>query len=141
MYTLLILEDDKDMAEMLDHLFGSTFNVVLCVGKSTAIQQAKEYFKAGKPSFVILDLIINGEGGLDLYKWMRDSGIKTPVAFLTGCHKDSKEFLAAMKTGEPLYEKDMVSFKRLRQEILKFLSDEDSSFGNSALPQASELSG
>lgn len=111
---VLVVEDDVTMADMLRAALEKHFDVTVCTEKAHAVTRAKNALKGGDaPQVVVLDLIINGEGGLDLYRWMRREGIDVPVVFLTGCHAQSPEYREALGTGELVYEKDQFSSRQL----------------------------
>lgn len=118
MHKVLVIEDDRDMAEMLQLSLSPNFDVTICTEKAYAIKQAKAYFaEFGCPDILVVDLIINGEGGLNFYQWMKDNGYSAPIIFLTGCHRQSPEFQAALETGEKVYEKDHFSSASLAEYI------------------------
>lgn len=122
-YKVLVIEDDRDMAEMLKATLSAYFDVTICTEKAHAIRQAKEFFhKHGAPDILVIDLIINGEGGLNFYQWMHEGGHYPPVIFLTGCHQHSPEFIAAQETGERVYEKDQFSSATLAQYITEMVA-------------------
>lgn len=122
--TVLVVEDDKSMAAMLKATLPQ-YEVVICTEKAHAIKRAKEYLLSSeKPDIILIDLIINGEGGLDFYQWLHDKGFKIPVMFLTGCHPNSPEFVAAQDTGEFVYEKDKFSSKALATIISTMVVEE-----------------
>lgn len=121
--TVLVVEDDEAMAEMLSVSLSPRFTVDVCTTKERAISDAKAYLTEQElPDCLVIDLIVNGEGGLDFYEWLRGEGIETPVIFLTGCHPQSPEYLTALETGEALYEKDHFSSQRLAQKIEKLVA-------------------
>lgn len=119
MSTVLIIEDDVEMARMLEVILGTLYDVTICTEKAHAIQRAKHFFHetVQPPDCVVIDLIINGVGGVDFYYWMRGEGYDCPVIFLTGCHQQSPEYQAALETGEHIYEKDYFSTRTFMQEV------------------------
>lgn len=108
MKKVLIVEDDEAMARMLMLSLRATYQVVVCTKKAHAVRLAKEHLQKDEtlPDLVVIDLIINGTGGVEFYEWMREEGFECPVIFLTGCHTQSPEYRAAIGTGEVVYEKD-----------------------------------
>lgn len=122
---VLVVEDDRSMAEMLQATM-SQFDVTACTEKAHAINRAKKHLQdGGTPQVVLIDLIINGEGGVDFYQWLRDNHYHMPVIFLTGCHPHSPEYLAAQETGEVVYEKDRFSSKVLADQISQLVLSEE----------------
>jgi DNA-binding NtrC family response regulator len=120
-YTILVVEDDTAMAGMLEATLSSKFDIVVCTEKAHAISRAKAYLSEKVPDAIVIDLIINGEGGLDLYKWMQEHDIYAPVIFLTGCHQQSPEYVAAQETGERVYDKDSFSSTKLAAILSKMV--------------------
>lgn len=123
--TVVVVEDDKDMAKMLEVTLSPQFDVIVCTEKAHAISRAKNYLaESGSPDAMVIDLIINGQGGLDLYNWMHEQGFSAPVIFLTGCHPNSPEYIAAAATGEQMYEKDNFSSDVLATYLSQMVFDE-----------------
>lgn len=121
--TVLVVEDDVDMAEMLKATLPQ-YDVITCMEKAHALTRAKTYLMDGEaPDIILIDLIINGEGGLEFYQWLGEHGFNIPVLFLTGCHPNSPEFIAAKDTGEAVYEKDKFSSKTLATHISEVVLD------------------
>ena len=118
--SLMIVEDDPEMAKMLDITMSRFFEIVkTCTSKATAIDEAEAWLEENPdPDAIIIDLIINGTGGIDLYQWLRKKGISSKVVFLTGCHPESPEYHEAVETGEDLYEKDIFSSKQIARDII-----------------------
>lgn len=123
--SMLIIEDDVEMANMLRVTMSRYFEVEkVCTSKSQAIQEAKQWLKNNpNPDCLLIDLIINGTGGIDLYQWLRKRGISSKVVFLTGCHPESPEYQEALETGEDLYEKDIFSSKQIAEQALKDIAE------------------
>jgi len=124
---VLVIEDDSEMATMLKVTLSARFDVEICTEKAHAINRAKAYMiEHGEPDAVIIDLIINGEGGLDFYQWLHNHDYYPPVIFLTGCHQQNPEFIAAQYTGEQVYEKDHFSSAKLAQFLSEMVADKAS---------------
>lgn len=124
----VIVEDDDDMARMLEYVLDEAIDhTVSFTDQAHAIDQARDYFlsSADTPDIAIIDIILNGEGGLDLYDWMMDHEVSTQVIFLTGCHPQSDEYRRAEQTGAPIYDKDQFDPAEF-VGYLEHLLDEDS---------------
>ena len=82
METIVIIEDDESIREMLRYYFRSVGYEVAC------FESGEEYFEqmgAGKPSLYILDIMLPGMDGLDILRRIRaDVRLEeTPVLMLT----------------------------------------------------------
>jgi DNA-binding response OmpR family regulator len=120
MANVLVIEDDTLMATMLRSVLSTRFQVAVCTEKAHAIRLAKEHLLSEdipNPDCVVIDLIINGVGGVEFYHWMRGEGFHCPVIFLTGCHQQSPEYRAALNTGEQIYEKDYFMAGQFLEEV------------------------
>jgi len=125
-YKVLVLEDDPDMAAMLKITLPQ-YEVITCTEKAHAVNKAKKHLlEHGAPDVFLIDLIINGEGGLDFYQWVCEHKFYAPVIFLTGCHPHSPEFVSALETGEIVYEKDQFSSKTLARYISELVLEKAS---------------
>jgi DNA-binding response OmpR family regulator len=125
--SVMIIEDDTEMAQMLELILGTQFEVIVCTERSKAVPKAKSHLTDhGAPDCMVIDLIINGTGGVDFYHWMKGQGFSPPVIFLTGCHQQSPEYRAAKDTGEAIYEKDYFSAKKLLAGVAAKIEDPSS---------------
>ena len=82
METIVIIEDDESIREMLRYYFRSVGYEVAC------FESGEEYFEqmgAGKPSLYILDIMLPGMDGLEILRRIRaDVRLEeTPVLMLT----------------------------------------------------------
>jgi DNA-binding response OmpR family regulator len=121
---VLVIEDDTEMASMLKSILSLRYDVEVCTEKAHAIRLAKESLsEAGNdPDCVVIDLIINGTGGVEFYHWLREEGHTCPVIFLTGCHPQSPEYRAASATGERIYEKDHFAARSFLEEVARHVA-------------------
>lgn len=127
MSDILIMEDDEEMARMLEFVLGDSFDQIeVCTTQTDAIHQARDFLSERDPEdwpdVFILDLLINGEDGLDLYEWMKEqNGGEIPdhstVIWLTGCHPKSSEFESIKETEEIVCEKDHFSAQDIREKV------------------------
>jgi two-component system phosphate regulon response regulator PhoB len=87
-HSVLVVEDDNDIARLLQHhLEGANFSVQT-FGSATGIIEAAE----GKvPSLFLLDIMIPGGSGLDLCRQIRQHRLlaSTPIVFLTARGSES----------------------------------------------------
>jgi two-component system phosphate regulon response regulator PhoB len=87
-HSVLVVEDDDDIARLLQHhLEGANFSVQT-FGSATGVIEAAE----GKvPSLFLLDIMIPGGSGLDLCRQIRQHRLlaSTPIVFLTARGSES----------------------------------------------------
>lgn len=77
---ILIVEDDRDMNSVISrHLLSSGYDVDSCADANSA----KPLIKKACYDVIVLDIMLSGESGLDIVRWMRREGINTPTLFLT----------------------------------------------------------
>jgi FixJ family two-component response regulator len=105
-----IVDDDPSVRRGLERLIRS-------VGwKAESFESAQAFLErppTQPPSCVVLDLQLPGVSGLDLQKWMADTGSLTPIVFLTG-HGSIPATVQAMKAGaiefltKPVDEQDLL---------------------------------
>lgn len=84
MTNILICDDNETAAEALRQSVTDTFPGACSVEICTASDAFHERLKQGNPDIVLLDIMLNGENGIDLAKkhFPRDSGVA--VIFVTG---------------------------------------------------------
>ena len=80
MTSLLIVEDDASIRTSLADYFAGRGSQVTAVASA---EEADEQLRRNRFAAVVLDLLLPGEGGLDLLKRMRRRGDKTPVLIAT----------------------------------------------------------
>ncbi len=93
--TVFVIDDDESIRELL--LWLMKRNAI----RAEAFPNARSFLKAyrpGAPGCLVLDLYMPGMSGLDLQKYLRDTGIEMPVIFLSGRADVSKAVLA-VKSG------------------------------------------
>lgn len=87
MKKLLIVDDNTSVTLVLSRIFAVKFPgiEVHCFNTKSAGIAALNWMQTNKPDYAILDLIINGVNGNDLYELIRQKSYDTKVIFLTGC--------------------------------------------------------
>ena len=106
MQRILIMEDEPEIRKLLARrLSASRFETLEAGDGSSGFQKAKEL----KPDLIILDLMMPGEDGLQIYQTMRkDPLLQTvPVLFLTAVStggKMSREGLALIASAKHGFE-------------------------------------
>lgn len=87
MKRLIIVDDNTSVTLVLSRIFAVKFpNIeVVCFSTKAAGISALNWMQQNEPDYAILDLVINGVNGNDLYEFIREKQYKTKVVFLTGC--------------------------------------------------------
>jgi two-component system response regulator PilR (NtrC family) len=80
MATLLLIDDDPAIREMLDSLFSSTYE---CHTADRA-EQALEYLKYQKYDVVITDISMPGLGGVEVLQQIKSEHDSTQVIVISG---------------------------------------------------------
>jgi len=80
MATILIIEDEREMAEGLkDNLEFDGYRVLLAPDGHTGLEKAR----GSRPDLILLDIMLPGKSGFDVCRDLRSQGITTPVIMLT----------------------------------------------------------
>lgn len=80
MYTVLVVDDDKKLLEMLRRTLAyAGYHVALAEDGQTALQQ----FEAERPDVVILDWMLPGLEGPEVAARLREAGHEVPILMLT----------------------------------------------------------
>lgn len=107
---VIVVDDDQSIREALDSLLRSTGLKVL------TFNSAQDFLQSEKPdcaSCLVLDVRMPGLSGLELQREMANSGIHTPIIFITA-HGDIPMSVQAMKGGaiefltKPFREQDLL---------------------------------
>jgi len=91
---ILIVDDDPDLLAMLKCRLEDEYDIIL----ATDGDEAMEAIKAEKPHAVILDLVMENTGGLDVLKAIRKTSKQLPVFILTA-FSDPERFRQSNKLG------------------------------------------
>ena len=93
--TLLLIDDEKDIGEILVEVFTPHFEKVIYCDNA---QEALGVTKASTLSAIITDLNMPHLPGDQLVRKIRSNGDLTPIVFLTG-HASKEMVLSAMRLG------------------------------------------
>ncbi|HVX47879.1 MAG TPA: response regulator transcription factor [Candidatus Saccharimonadales bacterium] len=80
---LLLVEDDREIAEALCQVLAPTYDITLVGTGSSGLEKAL----SGQYGLMILDLNLPDMNGLEVCQKLRDKGWKTPILILTGQDK------------------------------------------------------
>lgn len=79
-FKLLVIEDEISLADTLKlNLELENYTVEICNDGSKALEQINNF----KPDLLLLDIMLPGINGVDIYKLLREKGQNMPVIFLT----------------------------------------------------------
>lgn len=91
--TILLVDDDEDILTLYgDQLRRRGYQVLVARGKLDCLQQIEK----GKPSLLIMDVVLGGDNGALLYQELIEKGLgkDTPVIFLSA-YAEPKDVSAA----------------------------------------------
>ncbi|HTW28177.1 MAG TPA: response regulator [Acetobacteraceae bacterium] len=77
---ILVVDDDREIRTLLAAFLERHQMRVTAVRDA---REARRAWIAGHYQLVVLDLMLPGEGGLDLARWLRDQGGDVPIVMLT----------------------------------------------------------
>ncbi len=115
--TILIIEDDADIAESLEYNFKREgFQTVIAESGEKGLRLALD--EKSTPSLIILDLMLPGMNGMELCRKLRREPLteKTPVIMLTAKAAESDK-IAGLEMGADDYVVKPFSFKELMARI------------------------
>jgi FixJ family two-component response regulator len=93
--TVFVIDDDAGMRASIQGLLKSAGL------RSESFSTAEEFLRSKRqdgPSCLVLDVSLPGVSGLDFQRQLADTGIQTPIVFITG-HGDIPMTVKAMKSG------------------------------------------
>lgn len=98
--TLLIIDDTKDIRELIVQLFGDRFTVIQAASGEAGIRMAEEYV----PDVIICDIMMPDMDGLETCRRLKDniSTSHIPVLMLTACALDEQR-TAGYANGADMY--------------------------------------
>lgn len=83
MRKILLIDDDRDLSEVIQHVLAlKGYEVLVCHDSQTGLKAAREQ----KPDLILMDVMLPGMSGAQAVKMLKsDSDLrKIPVVFLTG---------------------------------------------------------
>ena len=95
MKTLLIIDDQVELAESLRDILEDTFESIICLNDG---KQALEYIKLSKPNMIISDVQMPRLNGIELITNLKALGIDIPVVLMTA-GGDKEMMLKAIRLG------------------------------------------
>ena len=118
MKTILFVDDEASIRELLQDMFGSTYRVLLAADA----QQALEVFKSQQPDLVVLDIRMPGMDGLELLNRLREASRDMPIIIFSSY----EEYRQDIKTwASDAYVVKSTDIDQLREAIEELLGDSD----------------
>lgn len=109
--SLLIVEDDKDISQVLFEILSPHFGEIFCTDDGI---KGLELLRKKRPSLILTDISLPGLSGIEMIQKARAEGIDAPVIFQTA-HDDKDIMLSALRLGAC----DFISKPFQIQEVLK----------------------
>lgn len=128
---ILVVDDDLEIGALLKEFLGMQGFMITTVGDGVAMRKAIE---AGTIDLVILDLMLPGEDGLSLCRFLRDA-TRLPVIMLTAMG-DETDRVVGLEMGADDYLAKPFSTRELLARIkavLRRVGDHDAPVGETAL--------
>jgi len=117
---VVLVEDHPMFRERLAHLINKDMHMTVC-GEADNIRDAMEVIEETKPDIAIVDISLNGPGGLELIKNLKAQGIKVPVLVLS-MHDESLYAERVLRAGASGYITKSEASSEVRAAIQKVLS-------------------
>ena len=117
---VVLVEDHPMFRERLAHLINKDMHMTVC-GEADNIRDAMDVIEETKPDIAIVDISLNGPGGLELIKNLKAQGIKVPVLVLS-MHDESLYAERVLRAGASGYITKSEASSEVRAAIQKVLS-------------------
>jgi DNA-binding NarL/FixJ family response regulator len=117
---VVLVEDHPMFRERLAHLINKDLHMTVC-GEADNIRDAMEVIEETKPDIAIVDISLNGPGGLELIKNLKAQGIKVPVLVLS-MHDEALYAERVLRAGASGYITKNEASSEVRVAIQKVLS-------------------
>jgi len=98
MRTVLIVDDEPTARYGMRRALEPSFKVV----EAGSGAEARAAFSSAPPDLVLLDVVMPGEGGLSILRWMRENGHETPVLMVSALDS-AKTAVEALQNGAADY--------------------------------------
>ena len=99
MTSVLVVDDDQDLAEMLGIVLNGVGMEVDLVSRG---DEAIEVFKNSQPDLVLLDIMLPGTDGIEVCKAIRKQSLRVPIVMLTA-KGDTHDIVKGLEAGADDY--------------------------------------
>jgi DNA-binding NtrC family response regulator len=128
MRTILIVDDEPSLRYGIRRALEPTYKIIEA-GNAT---EARSAFSTGEPDLVLLDLIMSGEGGISVLRWMRTNGHTAPVLIVSALDT-AKTAVEALQNGASDYIVKGFDIAELRARVANLLHTADLAAENERL--------
>ena len=77
---ILVVDNDAGLTQLLADFLGKQGYTI---GLAENGEQLRQQYKASRPDMIILDVMLPGEDGLSLCRWLREASTRVPILMLT----------------------------------------------------------
>ena len=129
---ILVVDDDREICELLAKFLERQRFRVTAARDGKAARRA---FHNGIFQLVVLDLMLPGEGGLELARWFRTEGGRVPIIMLTGMAEE-RDRIIGLELGadeyvtKPFNPRELLA--RIRAVLRRTGDSEDLALDNNA---------
>ncbi|HEY2460803.1 MAG TPA: sigma-54 dependent transcriptional regulator [Candidatus Acidoferrum sp.] len=116
MKTILIVDDEPASRYALSRALESKYRIT----EADSAASAREALPREQPDLVLLDVVLPGEDGLSLLRWMRQQGIGIPVLMVSALDT-AKTAVEALQLGAADYLVKGFELEELRQRVANLL--------------------
>ena len=116
MKTILIVDDEPAARYGLRRALDSKYRIA----EADSAEAARDALGREKPDLVLLDVVLPGQDGLWLLKWMREQGSKAPVLMVSALDA-AKTAVQALNLGAADYLVKGFELDELRQRVANLL--------------------
>ena len=99
MTSVLVVDDDQDLAEMLGIVLNGAGIEVDLVSRG---DEAVEAFRNNQPDLVLLDIMLPGLDGIEICREIRKQSMKVPIVMLTA-KSDTNDIVKGLEAGADDY--------------------------------------
>jgi len=112
MKTILLVDDEPTARYGMKRALESQYRIV----EAENAQQAREVLEKQRPDVLLLDIVMPGEGGLEVLKWMQAHGHEVPVLVVSALDS-AKIAVEALKLGAADYIVKGFDIDELRKRV------------------------
>jgi DNA-binding NtrC family response regulator len=116
MKTILIVDDEPAAR----YGIGRALEAKYRIAEADSAQAAREALTRERPDLVLLDVVMPGEDGISLLRWMREQGSETPVLMVSALDM-AKTAVEALRLGAADYLVKGFELEELRQRVANLL--------------------
>ncbi len=119
MPVLLVIDDEPSILHAFRRVFRDPGLTLLTASSGG---EGLELAARAAPDVVILDLRLPDQSGLDVFRQLRERGVRAPVIFITG-HGSSETALEAMELGAYGYLPKPLEVAQIRELVHRALAE------------------